>query len=198
MFYNSLSFFGHFIIHSAEPVVGSELQAQLFKRNYLKGIKTSLTNVISIKEVIMYIEEPKKNKNGELISHVYFTEEEAELLDEEDKKGLEPCDITIEPSYTATYQFKLPEGAELPKPKNYCHHITPTDEGFKVEWKEIDSEIMEALETAMFVTAELTAEPKGIDVEKEFGKEYVNKIRTNAFYKDFKARAIISKDYGEL
>lgn len=76
----------------------------------------------------MYIEEPHKNKNGELISHVYFTEEEAELLDEEDKKGLEPCDITLKPSYTATYQFKLPEGAEL-----------PTDEGFKVEWEELNS-----------------------------------------------------------
>lgn len=135
----------------------------------------------------MYIEEPHKNKNGELISHVYFTEEEAELLDEEDKKRLEPCDITIEPYYTATYQFKLPEGAELPKPKNYCYQITPTDEGFNVEWKEIDTEIMEALETAMFVTSEIS----GVDVEKEFGKEYVNKIRTNNYYKDFREKAII-------
>ena len=138
----------------------------------------------------MYIEEPHKNKNGELISHVYLTEEEAEVLDEEDKKLLKPCDKTI-----YSFQFKLPEGVE---PKHYCHHITPTDEGFNVEWKEIDSEIMEALETAMFVATELTAEPKGIDVEKEFGKEYVNKIRTNNYYKDFKARAIINKDYGEL
>lgn len=43
----------------------------------------------------------------------------------------------------------------------------------------------------MFVISEMN----GVDIEKEFGKEYVNKIRTNNYYKDFREKAIISKEY---
>lgn len=60
----------------------------------------------------MYIEEPKKNKNGELISHIYFTEEEVALLDEEDKKLLKPCKKEI-PIMRAEWQFKIPEPIKL-------------------------------------------------------------------------------------
>lgn len=124
----------------------------------------------------MYIEEPKKNKNGELVSNIYFTKEETALFDEEDKKLLKPCDKTI-----YSFQFKLPEGVA---PKHYCNVITPTDEGFNVELDgEIKQEIIDMVQTAEV----LYAEYKGIELDKE----QVDKIKANKYYEDMKARMTI-------